>query len=289
MDDVRRALDGCDGLLDDRTYTPVRGSKLGGRFSSRTRGVPVCLPPKQGQVRTRMHAAERVAPSEKRPKLTENNLRAPPLPRAPLLPRAPNDPAAHLQAAPSAAREQGAASDSWASCRCVRHARLAQEWDEHRWLDWPLGVCEMLARGPSGAAAAAPRFHATFAGGVHLGCFATAAEAAGAWDAEARRRGQRVLNSPRGSTTAGEVGAAGHLHAALAALPSHALPPLPSDQAWRAAELGALLAAARSPDGGGLKRMWVGTGGVGVGGSVAQHDHCSAAGVQLCWSYQACA
>ena len=230
-----------------------------------------------------MHAAERGPPSQKRPKLAENDL------RAPLLPRVPNDPAAHLQAAPPAAHEQGAASHSWASCRCVRHARLAQEWDEHRWLDWPVGVDEMLARGPSGAAAAAPRFHATFAGGVHLGCFATATEAAGAWDAEARRRGQRVLNSPRGSTAAGEVGAAGHLRAALAALPSHALPPLPSDQAWRAAELGALLAAARSPGGGGLKRMWVDNGGVGVGGSVAQHDHCSAAGVQLCWSYQACA
>ena len=213
----------------------------------------------------------------KRPKLDENDV------RAPLLPRAPNGLGTHLQAAPPAAHEQGAAPAS--GCRCVRHARLAQEWDEHRWLDWPLGVNEMLARAPSGAAAAAPRFHATFAGCVHLGCFATAAEAAGAWDAEARRRGQRVLNSPRAST--GEVGAAGHLRAALAALPSHALPPLPSDQAWRAAELAALLAAARSPDGGGLERMWADNGGDGVGGSVAQHDHCSAAGVQLCWSYNA--
>ena len=210
----------------------------------------------------------------KRPKLAEN------VPRAPLLPCAPNGPAAHLQAAPPAAHASG--------CRCVRHARLAQEWDEHRWLSWPLGVDEMLARGPSGAAAAAPRFHATFAGSVHLGCFATAAEAAGAWDAEARRRGQRVVNAPRAPTAAtGEVSLVGHLRAALAALPSHALPPLPSDQAWRAAELAALLAVARAPDGGGLERMWADDGGVGVGGSVAQHDHCSAAGVQLCWSYNA--
>ena len=191
-------------------------------------------------------------------------------------------------AAPPAAHEQvhRAAAPAPGCTSCVRHAQLAQEWDELRWLSWPLGVDEMLARGPSGAAAAS-RFHATFAGGIQLGCFAIAAEAADAWDAEARRRGQRVLNSPRGSTAAGEVGAAGHLRAALAALPSHALPPLPSDQAWRAAELGALLAAARSPGGGGLKRMWVDNGGVGVGGSVAQHDHCSAAGVQLCWSYNA--
>ena len=27
MDEVRRALDGCDGLLDGRTYTSVRDSK----------------------------------------------------------------------------------------------------------------------------------------------------------------------------------------------------------------------------------------------------------------------
>ena len=243
-----------------------------------------------------MNAAERTAGSGKRPKLAENDLHgaaapakrpklAENVPRAPLLPCAPNGPAAHLQAAPPAAPAQGAVPVS--GCRCVRHARLAQEWDEHRWLSWPLGVDEMLARGPSGAAAAAPRFHATFAGSVHLGCFATAAEAAGAWDAEARRRGQRVVNAPRASTATGEVGAVGHLRAALAALPSHALPPLPSDQAWRAAELAALLAVARAPDGGGLERMWADNGGGGVGGSVAQHDHCSAAGVQLCWSYNA--
>ena len=215
----------------------------------------------------------------KRPKLAENDL------RAPLLPCAPNGPVVHLQATTPAAHEQGAVPAG--GCRCARHARLAKEWDEQRWLDWPIGVDEMLclARGPSGPAAAAPRFHATFAGGVHLGCFATATEAADAWDAEARRRGQRVLNSPRGSS--GEVSAAGHLRAVLEALPSHALPPLPSDQAWRSAELAALLAAARSP--GGLNRMWADNGGgsIGgfVGGSVVQHDHCSAAGVQLCWSY----
>ena len=282
----------------------------------------------------------------KRPKLAENDL------RAPLLPCAPNGPVAHQQATAPAAQaplarpanndapvvvhvtegpgrepleirvhlpngfpgqmpsgygsrppptppqsrrhpykgwstapEQGAVPAG--GCRCARHARLAQEWDEQRWLDWPIGVDEMLARGTSGPAAAAPRFHATFAGGVHLGCFATATEAADAWDAEARRRGQRVLNSPRDSS--GEVSAAGHLRAVLAALPSRALPPLPSDQAWRSAELAALLAAARSPDG--LKRMWADNGGGSIdgslGGSVVQHDHCSAAGVQLCWSYNA--
>ena len=27
MDEVRRALDGCDGLLDGRTYTSVRDTK----------------------------------------------------------------------------------------------------------------------------------------------------------------------------------------------------------------------------------------------------------------------
>ena len=161
-------------------------------------------------------------------------------------------------AAPPAAHEQvhRAAAPAPGCTSCVRHARLAQEWDELRWLSWPLGVDEMLARGPSGAAAAS-RFHATFAGGIQLGCFATAAEAADAWDAEARRRGQRVLNSPRAAAAGevGEVGAVGHMRAALAALPSCALPPLPSDPAWRASELAALMAAAHAP-GGGLERMW---------------------------------
>ena len=46
MDDVRRALDGCDGLLDDRTYTPVRGSKLRGRFSLRKGGCRFASLPK---------------------------------------------------------------------------------------------------------------------------------------------------------------------------------------------------------------------------------------------------
>ena len=188
----------------------------------------------------------------KRPKLAENDL------RAPLLPCAPNGPVAHPPANNDApvvvhvtegpGREPleirvhlpngfpgqmpsgyGSGAVPAGGCRCARHARLAQEWDEQRWLDWPIGVDEMLARGTSGPAAAAPRFHATFAGGVHLGCFATATEAADAWDAEARRRGQRVLNSPRDSS--GEISAAGHLRAVLAALPSRALPPLPSDQA----------------------------------------------------------
>lgn len=161
------------------------------------------------------------------------------------------------------------------ACRCIRHARLARDWDEARWLSAPLGVSEMLGRD---ALSGAQRWHATLVGGddggssLELGCFASAEAAAAAWDDEARRRGRRVLNRPR----PGEVSVVEHLRATLAALPPDgALPPLPIDDTWRAEQFAELMRAAKD-----LTLLWV------TPAAVQQADHCTAPGNQLIWSYQ---
>ena len=189
----------------------------------------------------------------------------------------PRTPLAPLTNSGEASSSTGATSASAAasSCRCIRHARLAQDWDEARWLSAPLGVSEMLGRG---ALSGQERWHATFVCGgdsstsIELGCFATAEAAAAAWDDEARRRGRRVLNRPR----PGEVSVFDHLRATLAALPPDgALPPLPTDAAWRAEQFAALMRAAKD-----LAALWV------TPAAVQQADHCTAPGNQLIWSYQ---
>lgn len=169
-------------------------------------------------------------------------------------------------------------SFSVSSCRCIRHARLARDWDEARWLSAPLGVSEMLGRGELSGQ---ERWHATFVCGgdgsttLDLGCFASAEAAAAAWDDEARRRGRRVLNRPRPAPS-GEVSAVEHLRATLAALPSDgALPPLPTDSTWRALQCAELLRAAKD-----LAALWV------TPVAIQQADHCAAPGNQLIWSCQ---
>ena len=76
-----------------------------------------------------------------------------------------------------------------ARCGCVRINRVG--WTDRDLLTWPIGV----------HAVEGGRFHATWGDRsgppLHLGCFASAGEAAGAWDAEARRRGWSLVNRPQ--------------------------------------------------------------------------------------------
>ncbi len=164
-------------------------------------------------------------------------------------------------------------------CRCARFARLASEWDAQRWLSTPLGTVEVLGRDATAGprVSASSRFHATLltAGAAEelLGCFGTADAAADAWDEAARRRGRRVVNSPRGDA---EVRAVRRMDDILRALPADGLPPLPIDDAWRLGEFAQVMGAAE----GGLGAVWSAD-----GTAVRQADHCSAPGTQLCWSF----
>ena len=125
-------------------------------------------------------------------------------------------------------------------------------------LDAPVGVLECAAARGGGR-----RYHAVGR------CFGSSAEAAAAWDAAARSRGQHIVNTP---TTTTEVAAAAALRHKLAAVPT--LPDAPADGAWRAREHAALLAAD-------VDAVWTGE------RDVAQADHASAPGVHLIWSFNA--
>ena len=80
-------------------------------------------------------------------------------------------------------------------CRCTRIKRTG--WAADDFLKRPVGVHEVQPKENT-----AVKFHAVFGARlghqpVHLGCFATAPEAAAAWDNEARRRGFRLVNTPQ--------------------------------------------------------------------------------------------
>lgn len=134
-------------------------------------------------------------------------------------------------------------------------------------LAWPVGV----------HAVSGDRFHATWGragmGGpsVHLGCFSAREEAAASWDAEARRRGWKLVNKP--DVAAGERSARLAIEGASAA----AFPVVPTDAAWRARELAALHAAAEG--GAAADARWASP------TELRQGDHWTEPGNLLCCSH----
>ena len=162
-------------------------------------------------------------------------------------------------------------------CGCTRMLRIG--WGEAEIFGRPVGVFQVLSVGaaPPQMATHGIRYHAIFGGqsaseAVHLGCFATSADAAAAWDVEARSRGWQLVNEPVGPD---EQSVLTKLRRYAELVSACGFPFVPTTPAWRTRNLVAALHAASA-----ASDTWLSP------TLLQQRDHWSAPGNLLCLSFQ---
>ncbi|CAD7926005.1 unnamed protein product [Amoebophrya sp. A120] len=170
---------------------------------------------------------------------------------------------------------QIASSAAAAACVGCTGKQPRRGWTEADLISQPVGVYAFKCTPPHRV-----RYHALFpvsrTDQRFAGCFATAQEAAQAWDAAARAGGWRVVNAPRDVVR--ELAFPDYLRGKIAAAkqPAATFPHPPSEVRWRTNELKEVLRdVAERP----VSKIWNGPRGL------QQDDHDTAAGNELCWSF----